>query len=368
MKNTALVRTLTSDPHAAEFSREVLREFGAAFPIGRPEGEERKTLISCLFPTDVNTAGGPFTTYRLLLELARAKQRRPTPDDVFEMAVRPDQMLVDSAFDTCANGWLWYLVRDMIAACHETVLQSVVDALSVGEGQSQIADSLLQTLLTQDSELEKPLRDLGILPPGKSPLDKPLRLLADSVQKSTTPKSGHPPRWKGKLQETVVIRTALNAGPGCTVVLPVAWLLVRERVGDLSYVPQEVQDLLSYQGFWRMGASEVILPSLEDMLRRNVSIRNAAHELTVKTVSHHLNVARGRPDSDPRRDVSVITADGNRWSQHNNFRAGRTASRLPQASGWLIQLGLIDDNGCTSAGSEILNVAGSTHAVGVGAS
>ena len=122
----------------------------------------------------------------------------------------------------------------------------------------QIADSLLQTLLTQDSELEKPLRDLGILPPGKSPLDKPLRLLADLVQKSTTPKSGHPPRWKGKLQETVVIRTALNAGPGCTVVLPVAWLLVRERVGDLSYVPQEVQDLLSYQGFWRMGASEVI--------------------------------------------------------------------------------------------------------------
>jgi len=294
-------------------------------------------------------------TYRLLLELAVVKRRQPKPDDIFEMAVQAQRARIVGAFSACLDGWMLYLVRDMIAASHEAVLQSVVDALSMRNGEPEQADSVLQELLTKDGELEKPLHDLGLLPSGKTPVDKPLSRLADLVRDATTPKSGNLPRWDGKLQELAVIRSALNAGAGSPIVLPVTWLLVRERVGDLSRVPQTMEGLLSYQGFWRMGISSVILPGLEDMLRRGTTIRNAAYELTVRTVSHHLNVAWGRLRSDPRRDVSVIAADGNLWSQHNTFRAGRTASRLPQAISWLRQLGLIDSNGCTTDGGEVLH-------------
>jgi hypothetical protein len=181
VKHTQFVRKISSDPNAAVFDPDVLREFGAAFPIGRPEGQERKVLIDCLFPTAGDVPDGPFMTYRLLVELARSKQRRPKPDDVFEMAVRPDQTLLHKSFGPCLDGWLWYLLRDLVAACHEAVLECVVDMLSFTPDQPQCADSVLQQLLAQDSELESPLRDLGVLPAERSPFDAPLTSLAALV-------------------------------------------------------------------------------------------------------------------------------------------------------------------------------------------
>jgi hypothetical protein len=242
----------------------------------------------------------------------------------------------------------------MIAATQEAVLQCVVDALPVEPDRSRDAHALLNQLLTDDDALQMPLRDLDLLPGGKA-LDAPLSSLSDRVKKLTSPKSGTPRRWGGSLQEIAVIRAGLNAGAGSPIVLPVAWLLVRERVGDLSDISATMQDLLSYQGLWRLGIADVILPTLGDMLKRGISIREAALELTARTVSHHLNIAWGRMESDPRRDVSVICADGNQWSRHNSFRANRTASRLPEATGWLVQLGLIDDSGCTSDGEAVLS-------------
>jgi hypothetical protein len=49
VKNTAFATKTASDPNVALFNREELREFGEAFPIGRPDGAERQILISCLF-------------------------------------------------------------------------------------------------------------------------------------------------------------------------------------------------------------------------------------------------------------------------------------------------------------------------------
>lgn len=349
---TKFAKQLRSDPSAAVFSRSSLAELGAAFPIGRPAGEERIALISCLFPSAANDS---FLSYRLLLELAESGKRRPKPDDIFDLAVSGYADRGDAALSACVDGWLWYLVRDMLAACHEAALQAAVDALPDDVAESELASGFLERLLTDDTALEKPLRDLVLLPSGKKPLDQRLSVLADLVTKNTQMTAESAPRWRGKIQETSIIRGALNGGASSPALLPVAWLVASRRVGDLSGVPERIHDLLSYQGVWRIGLSEVLLPTLNEMLQRGISIREAAYELTLRTVSHHLNIAWGRLQSDPRRDVAVISADGNRWSRHNSFYAGRTASRLPQAIGWLAQLGLIDENGCTPDGLSILN-------------
>lgn len=354
---------LSSDPAAAVFSRAILTELGAAFPIGRPAGGERKTLISCLFP---KPADNSFLSYRLLLKVAESTGRRPKPDDIFDLAVGGYAKRDNAALSACIDGWLWYLVRDMLATCHEAALQAVVGALPRETGVSEMSTAVLERLLTHDTELEKPLRDLGLLPSAKRPLDQPFSVLAKLLSKRTQATTDSAPRWGGKIQETSIIRGALNGGAGSLALLPVAWLAASRRVGDFSLVPERIQELLSYQGVWRIGFSEVLLPTLNDMLQRNITIREAAHELTLRTVNQHLNIAWGRLQSDPRRNVSVLSADGDRWARHNDFYAGRTASRLPQAIGWLTQLGLIDENGCTPEGLSILNDV-TTAAIAAGA-
>jgi hypothetical protein len=363
VKNTHFVREIIGNPSASTFNRSALQEFGAAFPINRPVGRERHILISCLFPKN-EEAGGAFTTYRLLIELAQKSSRKPTEDDVFQVATNWNQSM-PKLFNACLDGWLWYLVRDMIAACHEAVLQVIVDVLPPAEsGKSIDADSVLNGLVVQDRELELALRDFGLLPKGKLPLDQPLSTLAEMVRKLTEPKTGSPSRWKGRLQEHEVAKAALVAGAGTLVLLPVAWLLARERVGDVAQLQEDVRNALSYQGASRLGIVEVIFPALQDMLRRRISIREAAYELALKTVNHHLNVAWARLRSDPRRDVSVVMVQERSWLKNNTFVSGRTASRIVQTTGWLTQLGLIDDQGCTEDGATLRNGGGLSEAAG----
>jgi len=353
VKDTVVARALSKDPSSSEFSREDLREFGASFTINSPAGKEREVLISCLFPDAQGKHVSPLISYRLLLELARSKGRRPLEDDVFEAASRFDRQLGEE-YESCLDGWLWYSVRDSISACHEAVLACVVDKLNL-ERDAQAPTSLLGALLNQHDELENALRDVGVVLKGKSWLDQPLHVLSEHVRDATKTRVGNPPRWRGQLQESAVIRCSLNAGPGSLALLPLAWLLVRERTRNLDSSPVEIRELLSYQGSWRLGIEEVIRPTLEEMLRRDVSLRTAAYELALRTVGQHMSVAWGRLRSDPRKDVSVVTEDGNAWSARKRFRAGQTASRLPQAIGWLFQLGLISDAGCTKDGERILN-------------
>ena len=68
-------------------------------------------------------------------------------------------------------------------------------------------------------------------------------------------------------------------------------------------------------------------------------------------------MAWARLGVDPRRDVSVIAADGDDWVlvAGRDFRPGRTASRLKQAIGWLRQLNLVSASGLTSDGEHVLS-------------
>lgn len=94
-----------------------------------------------------------------------------------------------------------------------------------GPGEFQLASAVLERLLTNETTLEKPLRDLGLLPSGRSPLDQRFKVLADLLAKSTNMTDESAPRWRGKVQETSIIRAALNGGASGPALLPVAWLV-----------------------------------------------------------------------------------------------------------------------------------------------
>jgi hypothetical protein len=91
------------------------------------------------------------------------------------------------------------------------------------------------------------------------------------------------------------------------------------------------------------------------MLRRNISIREAIAELTLRTVDQHLRIAWSRMAREPDRDVSLLSTDGDIWYFKKAFRGGRTASRMTQTIGWLNQLALLNEKGCTAKGRQYLN-------------
>jgi hypothetical protein len=125
---------------------------------------------------------------------------------------------------------------------------------------------------------------------------------------------------------------------------------------------------LSYQGWRRMGLRDVILPELERFHRENRSLREVAAELAYRTVQQHMQITWSRLQVDLRRDVALLTAEGNKWfSRGKGFGGGRTASRLQQASGWLAQLRLIDGGGITADGEMVLERALAVLTEGAGA-
>ena len=74
--------------------------------------------------------------------------------------------------------------------------------------------------------------------------------------------------------------------------------------------------------------------------------------------SEHLQITWSRLQVDLRRDVALLTAEGNKWfARGKGFEAGRTASRIQQALGWLSQLKLISPTGITTDGEVVLKRA-----------
>jgi hypothetical protein len=165
-------------------------------------------------------------------------------------------------------------------------------------------------------------------------------------------------RWSSELIEPNLYNLALGSGAGALSLAVVAWIVAAIRVG--TGVRENLADFgnLSYQGWRRLGLREVILPEFDRLLREDPPVRNVAAALAYRVVQQHLQIAWSRLQVDLSRDVALITSEGNKWfSRGKSYRAGRTASRLQQALGWITQLKLIDANGATADGELVLNGA-----------
>jgi hypothetical protein len=162
-------------------------------------------------------------------------------------------------------------------------------------------------------------------------------------------------RWSATVNEPDLYNLALRSGAGALSLAVVIWIVAALRVG--AGVRENLVDLgnLSYQGWRRLGLREVILPEVDRLLRDDPPLTRVAADFAYRVVQQHQQIAWSRLQVDLRRDVALVTAEGNRWfSRGKGYNGGRTASRLREALGWLTQLKLIDGNGATSEGQDVL--------------
>jgi hypothetical protein len=160
--------------------------------------------------------------------------------------------------------------------------------------------------------------------------------------------------WQSRLHEVTTYSIALSADAGAVAVLPVAWMLaVRRAEAGVSGGVEDFR-LLSQQGWARVGLREVIMPSVQTFLREDWPYGRVMADLARRTVEQHFRISWTRMAADPRRDVALLTSDGERWSYRKGFKDGRTASRIHQAVGWLRQLGLVSERGLTADGQAAL--------------
>ncbi len=345
--NTTFAKQIKTDPESTVFSRDVLRELGEAFPIGSPEQGERECILHALLPfSPRGVETGRIATYGILLEIAQQEQHL-VEDSIFEVSIDPDTY-VPGYYQKWLDGWVYYLLRCTLAVVHEKTLAVVIDDMTPEDDKTKpwSRSGIISDLVSCDGELKEYLVELKLFSTSDSPLDLSLKELESRLKHVTNPrvKKNLLPRWKG-IKEIDVMNLAMKGGTETLAILPVIWLLTKERGLPGHLAGEDSAKLLSHQGWGRLGLEQVILPGLEDMLKRNVTIREAIAELVARTVDQHLRIAWTRMAREPDRDVSLLSTDGDVWYYKKPFEGGKTASRLIQTIGWLKQLKLVDENG-----------------------
>jgi DNA-binding transcriptional ArsR family regulator len=348
----------------AAASREPLMEFGRLVNVVDIPEPEAALISAAILPEHPLPAELPrVATNAMLLSVAGALGRTPTVDDIFHVAADPDASL-QPALRPTLDGWLYYLVRDALAYCHEAVLDQVIRELeSRGGTRKQVrSEEIIAALVAAADEHAAALKKLDLLAGGESPPALTFPEVAERMRTAAGERvedgGRGPARWRGGFTELAVIGAVRAAGAGALALLPVSWLLALERAANDSRAVEEPSDPLSRQGWARVGLRQVVAPAVRAYLSEDRAYRDVMVELARRTVDQHLRVAWARWSQDPKRDVALLLADGGLWSsRRRKFRAGRTDSRLGVSLSWLKQLRLIDERGLTPAGSVALGRA-----------
>jgi len=353
----SVLRRLIEDPSIAEVSIDDLKELGSVARIDQVADDERQALLASILPRLPRPRERVrIATYAALLSLAGALSRVPREQDLFDAACSK-RRFGERLLDQAADGWVTYCVRDAIAVTQEGVLSAVMTELtgSADEGLSGAeAGTLIASLMERVEDHGIALRNLGLLGASESVAGLSFRQLRQRIEEKVS--AGKETRqgiarWDSPLSETQLYELALRSGAGALSLAVVAWILADLRVGPVVRERGKDAAGLSYQGWRRVGLRDVILPELDRFWREDRSVREVAAELAYRTVNQHLQIAWSRLQADPRRDVALLTTEGDTWyARGKGFAGGRTASRLSQAVGWLEQLGLIDAKGLTLDG------------------
>jgi hypothetical protein len=334
-----------------------------------PEAE-REILSEILLPKAPLSAQefSRLGSYACLLLLAKQSGRKSTESDLFAGALALGGF-GDELFTPVANGWTRYCARDAIAVTHECALSCMVNEITsiharTGNGASPT--TVIANLLGQVGDHNSALKDLGIIQGYETVSslsyvevrDRTLALFIN--EKPATPLEIR--RWAHPLNEVTLYQRCLSAGAASVSLALIAWIMTAFRLDEESKLDTPESSWTSYQGNNRLGLSEIILPELNRFERDAFSFLEAAGELAMRTMSQHLQTAWSRLQVDVRRDVALISTEGNRWfpREGKTFYPGRTASRLSQAIGWMMQLNLIDNAGITPFGQAHLDRAKKT--------
>ena len=357
---TSVGRRLNGGTAPDTVSRSALKEFGEAIRLNWIPKVESEALVDAIIPEEPrDNERSRVQTYACLLALADKLGGRPTEVALFAEAEALNRGL-PTEFEQILDGWLRYRVRDLIAYVHELSFRHIVEALNEESGRAQgvvEAGDIVGRLLARRDDQVNALADLRLFERGTD-----LGSLAFAeFHHRCLDRFGSPVRIRGlnrgegSLRESEVIRFAEAAGAGAIALIPVAWVLACWRSDPWTEHSSEVFEGVT-AGRSRMGLFDVIRPTVSRYLEEGFSFPDVVADLAFRTADQHLDIAWGRMATDPTRDVGVFLADGENWqSRGNEFYPDRTASRISQATNWLIQLDLIDpDKGLTTSGREVL--------------
>jgi hypothetical protein len=322
---------------------------------------EKSILIDSILPqTPISEPEKKrLSTFAALLWLSAQKQSQIDEYDLFKIAREPPKN-VPNVLNSILDGWLEYIIRDLVAVAHEAVFESVmteVDVASARRGSAALANSVVSAVLDPVDEHNQALRQLDLLASNESVRRITFQEVLDRVRNLCSTRAvirNGLRRWRGGLSETDIYDQALDAGAGSVALLPVAWCLAMHRVtagDDEQSAPRRVRAIGE---IFQIGLEAVVLPKIQEFIRMKRTYLEVMAELTVRTVQQHLRVAWSRFAAPNGKDVSVLIADGQTWARNNVFAAGRTISRLQIAISWLDQLALIDYDGITAAGQRVL--------------
>lgn len=364
VRGSELGERISAGQAPAEASPEQLQELGQRLAIREVPGEEKQLLLAALLPDTPRPSDLPrIETYAALLFLARELGRAPQEMDLFA-AAREAERPLPIEFHRILDGWLRYSVRDLLSTVGESVFKVLVatlERLAEGDERAVRSSRVLDSLLGFEDEHREALHALGLAEAAESVWSLTFSDLYDRVASQLMdPKacSGGLDRWTSPLHEWSVMESALALGPGSLSLLPVAWCLAVFRAA-----PWDAAEAGSFEGradigWARLGLDEVVRPTVAQFRSEGTGLLEATRELALRTIDQHLRVAWSRMATDMKRDIAALTTDGADWrSRGKTVVADRTASRLPQAIGWLHQLGLIEDFGVTDEGGEVLNKA-----------
>ncbi len=361
LERIPIVERLVLQEDLAEVSIDDLRELGAVVRIDQIPDDERDLLLAAIVPAaPLHKERARIGTYASLLALASKLKAQPSESNFFD-AVCSVARFGEPLIDQVADGWATYCVRDAIAVTQEGVLAAVMGEI-LGQPDGGLAgadrDAVIAALMERVEEHDSALRDMGIISSGESVTDLTFRDLEDRLLSHLSAAGGATTgiaRWPNKLIEPLLYRRALKSGAGALSLAVVAWIMASIRVGDSVRENVLEHSGLSYQGWRRLGMRDVVLPELERLRREDRPLREVAAEMAFRTVQQHLQITWSRLQVDLRRDVALLTAEGNKWfARDKGFVAGRTGSRIQQALGWLSQLKLIDSKGITADGEVVL--------------
>jgi len=363
VNGTSFVRKVLKETKVDTFEVDNLEEIGKILSIEDIPEKERGLLIDAVVPAGPRPYGWQkdimrVATYTLLLQLAKDNRAVPTPNDVFRAVLQPDSHY-HAWLSDLLNGWLCFLIRDAMAVCHERVLETVVKELSSQERKRIDRDQVVQNILERTGSINEKLHTIGVLKEKESFID--LRFLdVYSRIERTIGKSNHVDsglqRWESnQLDETILIDLSSTREPGAVGLLPVAWILAYLRAREGMDTEYDVVKMLSRGGWGRIGLKEVVSPAIEEWKTRNPKYSQVLSDMINRMVDQHVRISWSRMATDVNRDVSVMVVDGNKWCYLKEFYAGRTAARLKEAIGWLVQLKLLDDQGTTPDGDDILS-------------
>ncbi len=355
----ALTSRLVDGKQIGLASRDDLAELGALVRIDQIPEEENTLLIDAVIPkepqlTELHRIG----TYAALLGLASEKGAMLDEKDIFHAACSSD-CFGDRRLDSTADGWLMYAIRDAVAVTQEAVMANVMHEL-MAEGDAahhgMERQKVIGNLVARIEEHDAVLRELGLFDGSDSVVDFTYRQFATRFEERIEPGRQQLrglSRWSAAIAEPLLYGLAPRSGAGALSLALVAWIMAAARVTAGIVEGQESFGRLSYQGWRRLGLREVVLPELKRFEREDPPLLVILGDLAHRAVGQHLRIAWSRLQTDLRKDVGLLTSDGELWIGRKGFSGGRTASRLSQAIGWLKQLQLINDAGITEEGKRV---------------